>query len=89
MAMVERFNVLEILKRAKSGGEIVPWNQDVRNEAIRRGVKAGHCNNDVGQAGKGDMPRPVSEKFGQNFSRIFGESKLNLWPRDENGNLIE
>lgn len=40
-------------------------------------------------AGKGDTPRPVTKKFYDECERLFGPSKLNNWPRDDNGNLIE
>ena len=40
-------------------------------------------------AGKGDSPRPVSNKFYKEGERLFGPARLNLWPRDANGNLIE
>lgn len=39
--------------------------------------------------GKGDAYRKVDpKKYAENCERLFGPSKLNLWPRDENGNLI-
>ena len=67
---------MEILKRAKSGGEVVPWNQDVREEALRRNAKAGYCNRDGSpvSAGKGDHYRPVNKKkYDRNYERIFGK----------------
>jgi len=75
--------VLEILKRAKGdSGEIIPWNanpKDVREEINRRTARAGY-----------------TTKYGEspNATKImatvdFGERKYNLWPRDEQGNLIE
>ena len=63
---------MEILKRAKSGGEVVPWNQDVREEAIRRGTKAGYITNNGNKI----------------MSQGIGKSKMNIWPRNENGQLI-
>lgn len=72
MALAKEVNVLEILKRAKSGGEIVSWKEDVRDEAISRGVKAGHIVNNGTRI----------------MSQGIGKSKLNIWPRDENGQLI-
>lgn len=75
MALAQEVNVLEILKRAKSGGEVVPWNQDVREEALRRNAKAGYCNSDGSQisADKGDSPRPFNkEKYDKSYKRIFG-----------------
>ena len=39
--------------------------------------------------GKGDTYRKVdNKKMGKNCDRIFGPTKLNQWPRDKNGNLI-
>ena len=72
---------MEILKRAKgvSDGEILPWNEssaNVREEVNRRSHKAGYTDGD-GQ--------PKIRKI-QN--RGYGESNLNVWPRDEKGNLI-
>ncbi|MCK4625692.1 MAG: hypothetical protein KAV00_10305 [Phycisphaerae bacterium] len=67
-------DVLEILKRAKSGGEIVAWNEseaNVKEEVLRRNAKAGYCRG--------------ATKI---MDRGFGESKLNIWPRDDKGNLI-
>ena len=86
---------MEILKRAKSGGEIVPWNEkesNVREEVLRRNAKAGYCtrNGESTGAGKGDSLRPVDKKkYDKTYKRIYGERKLNVWPRDENGNLID
>ncbi len=70
---------MEIMERAKSGGEVVPWNQDVREEALKRGAKAGYVTRN------GEDPRATKIQV----CGGFGESKLNLWPRDESGNLIE
>jgi len=40
--------------------------------------------------GKGDTYRPVDKKqYDENYEKIFGKKKLNIMPRDENGNLIE
>ena len=77
MALAQEIEVLEIMKRAKSGGEVVPWNQDVRDEALRRNVKAGYCNSDGSPIGATKI-----------MSRGIGESKLNVWPRDKKGRLI-
>ena len=30
-----------------------------------------------------------TDQYRDNFIRAFGEKPLNIWPRDENGNLIE
>lgn len=78
MVLASEIDVLEIMKRAKSGGEIVAWNEsegNVREEVNRRMAKAGYCNRDgssVG-AGKGDRYRPVNKKkYDENYERIYG-----------------
>jgi len=73
---------LEILKRAKgkADGEIVSWNEseeNVRDEVLRRNAKAGYCTRNG---------EPVAAT--KIMSNGIGESKLNVWPRDENGQLI-
>jgi len=72
---------LEILKRAKGdSGEIVAWNENSKNvqeEVNRRTAKAGYTTK-YGE-------NPCATKI-QNHG--FGESKLNVWPRDKNGQLI-
>ena len=72
---------MEIIERAKGdAGEIVPWNankKDVQDEINRRTAKAGYTTK------HGECP--YSTKI-QN--RGYGESNLNVWLRDENGNLI-
>lgn len=63
-----------------SDGEIVPWNENkdnVREEVNRRAAKAGYTT-------KYGEPRGATKI--QN--RGYGESKLNVWPRDKNGQLI-
>lgn len=74
---------MEIIKRAKgdSDGEVITFNENagnVKEEAIRRGMKAGYCASD----GEPNQRTKI-------MSRGFGDSKLNVWPRDENGQLIE
>lgn len=70
---------MEIIKRAKSGGEIVPWNEsedNVREEVLKRNAKAGYCNSDGSPAGagKGDRYRPVNKKkYDKSYDRIFGK----------------
>ena len=72
---------MQILKRAKQfqSGEGVSFlesESNVREEAIRRGVKAGTCNSQGGPvgAGKGDTYRPVNKKlYDENYERIFGK----------------
>ncbi len=40
--------------------------------------------------GKGSAYRKVdSAKYSKNYERLYGPAKLNLWPRDSEGNLIE
>lgn len=74
---------MQILKRAKgdSDGEIIAFNEDPKNikeELDRRTHKAGLT------ARYGECPRATKI-----MAHGFGESKLNIWPRDENGNLID
>jgi hypothetical protein len=88
---------LEIIERAKgfqAGEGISAFESEanVREEVNRRSHKAGYTDRD-GQprdigAGKGDVLRPVSKKYYESYKRLFGEPKLNQWPRDEAGNLI-
>ena len=63
-------------------GEIVDWNEsesNVREEVNRRTCKAGYTNREGG-------PRCATKIM---TTVEFGERKYNLWPRDENGNLID
>lgn len=73
---------MQILKRAKNSElEIVSASEsevNVREEVNRRTCKAGYTDRD-GQMK--DLPKTMC--------RGFGESKLNIWPRDEAGNLID
>ncbi len=70
---------MEILKRAKgfqSGEGISAFESEanVREEAIRRSHKAGHCNSEGGPtgSGKGDSYRSVNKKrYDKNYDRIF------------------
>jgi hypothetical protein len=58
----------------------VPWNankKDVQEEINRRTAKAGYTTK------YGECPYRTKIQ-----NRGFGESKLNVWPRDENGQLI-
>lgn len=88
---------MEILKRAKgeNDGEIVDWNEseaNVREEVNRRTCKAGYTNREGGPpaSGKGDSYRPVNKKkYDEVHERVFGKKKLNIWPRDSEGNLID
>ena len=83
MVLASETKVLEILKRAKQfqSGEGVSFLEsevNVREEAIRRSHRAGHCNKNGGPVDSGKIWSSCG----------FGETKLNLWPRDEAGNLI-
>ncbi len=61
-------------------GEIVAWNEsNVHEEVLRRNAKAGYCTRNGEPVGATKIMTSVP----------FGESKLNLWPRDDNGDLIE
>ncbi len=70
---------MEILKRAKGfqsgeGVSVFESESNVREEVIRRGVKAGRCNSDGSPtgAGKGDTRRPCNmEKYRENYDKIF------------------
>ena len=71
------------MKRARgvSDGEIVPWNENstnVREEVNRRAAKAGYCTRDGNPTHGTKIQGPG-----------IGQSKLNQWERDENGNLID
>jgi len=72
---------VEILERAKGeSGEIVAWNEsedNVREEVLRRNAKAGYCTRNGEPTGATKI-----------MSRGVGESNLNVWPRDSEGNLI-
>ncbi len=73
---------MEIIKRANgvNDGETVKWTaneNDLRDEVNRRTYKAGYTDRDGQQ-----MVRSI-------MSCGYGKSKLNVWPRDENGNLID
>lgn len=60
--------------------EIVPDDmpkEELRQEVNRRTHRAGHTTREGG---------PVPRKI---MGAGYGESKLNVWPRDKNGNLIE
>ncbi len=60
-------------------GEIVAWNEsNVREEVLRRNAKAGYCTSNGEPTGTTKI-----------MSCGIGESKLNIWPRDEKSNLID
>ena len=62
--------------------EIVPptvSDADLKDEAIRRNAKAGYSTR------YGECPRATRIQG----LCTWGEQKLNVWPRDKDGNLIE
>jgi hypothetical protein len=74
-------------------------NEEAIKQKIVTGYRRGVCDKNGntlpkskwGQNGKGsafhnDYNTP---EYRENHERIFGESKLNIWPRDLAGNLIE
>lgn len=74
---------MEIIERKNHGntGDTLPFyasEKVVQDEVNLRTWKAGHTNR------QGE--RLYSTKI---MARGFGESKLNIWPRDKDGNLIE
>ena len=76
MALAEEIEVLEIMKRAKSGGEVVPWNQDVREEALRRNAKAGYCNSEGGPVSSGRIvSKPANDRYRKNYDKIDWSKK--------------
>ena len=74
---------MQILKRAKgNSGEVIPPGTPpagLQDELNHRTWKAGYTDRD-GQA----KDPPKIRSFGG-----IGETKLNVWPRDENGELID
>ncbi len=63
-------------------GEIVAWNEseaNVREEVNRRTCKAGYTT----KYGEPNVRTKIMSLVG------FGESKLSVWPRDSEGNLID
>ena len=74
---------LQILKRAKGeSGEIVDWNEgesNIKEEVNRRTYKAGYTNREGGPPATGKIQISVP----------FGKVKLNIWPRDNERNLID
>ena len=98
--LVRKAYVLEILKRARGpcDGDITSFNEPVPQDEINsRTYKAGYTDRDgqprtsrMTSYSKGDGRRPVDPvKYDKNAKRLFGETKLNIWPRDKHGNLIE
>jgi hypothetical protein len=61
---------LEILKRAKSGGEIVSFTENaesVKEEVLRRSAKAG-----LRRSSGRIIMKPANEQYRKNYRRIFG-----------------
>lgn len=74
---------MEIIKRANgvNDGETVRWTaneDDLRAEVNRRTYKAGYTDSDGQQ-----MVRNIMSTV------PCGEVRLNIWPRDREGNLID
>ncbi len=76
MVLVAEVMVLEIINRAKSGGEITSFlesSETVREEAVRRGCKAGICNSEGGPVRSGKIiSMPSNEQYRKNYRCIFG-----------------
>lgn len=70
MVLAQEIEVLEIMKRAKSGGEIASFteNEDtVKEEVLRRNAKAGY------RRGSGKIIiHPPNDKYRKNYVKIFG-----------------
>ena len=68
---------MEILKRAKGfqSGEGVSFlesESNVREEAVRRGYKAGICNSEGGPMSSGKIIiHPPNDRYRKNYRRIF------------------
>ncbi len=63
-------------------GEIVNWNEsesNVREEVLRRNAKAGYTTRYGEPTGSTKIMTTVP----------CGKEKLNIWPRDKNGKLID
>jgi hypothetical protein len=77
-----KVTVLEILKRAKSGGELVSAfsdDKEFHDEVNRRTFKAGYTT----RSGECPCSTKIQTTCG------FGKERLNVWPRDKHGNLIQ
>jgi len=76
MVLAEKVNVLEILKRAKGfqsgeGISFLEGEANVREEAIRRGVKAGHCNSEGGPPHLNKIrSKPATGRYRENYDKI-------------------
>jgi len=71
---------LEIITRKNHGdeGDMAPFNADVHDEVLRRNAKVGYTTK------YGECPRATKIMT----TVPCGKTKLNIWPRDENGQLI-
>ena len=70
MALATEIEVLEILKRAKSGGEIVSFTENaetIKEEVHHREAKAGYRRS----SGKIIM-KPANAQYRKNYRNIFG-----------------
>ena len=70
MALVQEIDILEIMKRAKSGGEIVSFteNEDnVKEEVLRRSAKAG-----LRKISGRIIMKPATPQYRKNYRKIFG-----------------
>ena len=78
MVLVTEIEVLEILKRARGfqSGEGVSFLEsetNVREEVIRRGVKAGNCNSEGGPVSSGKIIiHPPNDRYRKNYVKAFG-----------------
>jgi hypothetical protein len=66
----------------QKGGEIIPdyvSENDVRDEANKRAARAGYCSRSGEPLGRTKIMESVP----------CGKVKLNIWARDEKGNLID
>ena len=78
--MAQEINVLEIIERAKhpQSGEGISFlesESNVREEAIRRGVKAGTCNSEGGPVDSDKIrSMPSTNKYNENYVKIFGHN---------------
>lgn len=74
-------------------------NTEAIKEKIVDGYRRGVCDSNgntlpkskQGKNGKGSAFHNDynTEQYRENHERIFGESKLNVWPRDKDDNLID
>jgi len=73
---------VQILKRAKNAEmdivSVTESEKNVREEVLRRNAKAGYTT----RYGEPTYSTKIQ------VTVPFGEQKLNIWPRDENGKLI-